>query len=341
MALLSRRLLPALQLTRMALVFTALADSGCALLLWAANQARPLGQSIWKQLEIRQCISLAAVSVGLYGFGMSLNDIIDRRRDRQISPNRPLPSGRIGVTTAQIMCALLILMALWGGEVYSSVVQGSQLSLILVVITAALIAFYDFLAKYLVGPGLVALGLIRFFHATVAAPGLPVFWHPLLLLNHVTIVSTLAYHWEKKRPALKPVHWWSIFTALFCIDWFVIGLIWWRRHERDPLLPVREILSLQPQLLGPVAAVGVFALVAIWIRKRNPNPRHAGQTVMLAGLLWLIVYDALFAAGFANLSAGIAILIFLPMAYCSVLAMRAWNRVILLSQRPEFKRIET
>src|SRR5450432_148506 len=103
----SRRLLTLLQLTRMALVFTALADSGCALLLWAAQRAEQGGTSVWKQLDLNQCLIMAMTSIGLYGFGMSLNDIIDRRRDRQISPNRPLPSGRIGLPTAHVVCFLL------------------------------------------------------------------------------------------------------------------------------------------------------------------------------------------------------------------------------------------
>jgi hypothetical protein len=340
---LTRRLLPALQLTRMALVFTALADSGCAMLLGAAKSAAAAGnsQSLWRQLNVTQCFSMMLVSVGLYGFGMSLNDIIDRRRDQLMSPNRPLPSGRIGVKTAHVVCALLILMALFGGETYSDVVPNSALSLILVVFTAALITFYDFAAKYLVAPGLLSLGLIRFFHATIAAPGLPVLWHPLFLLNHVTIVSTFAYHWEQKRPPLRPVHWWSVFLGLVGLNVFAVGLVWWRRYERDPTMPVTEILTLGPQLYLPLIAAVAFVLLGIWIRYRNPNPRDAGQTLMLAGLLWLIVYDAVFAAGFGGAGAGLAVLALLPAAYLSVLAMRAWSRVMLLSQRPQFKRVET
>src|SRR3954470_21592450 len=109
LGLVSRRLLPLLQLTRMALVFTAISDSACELLLlWKRRHpvhSPQLGDAhLWKQAGV-----VALVSLGLYGFGMSLNDIIDRRRDRQISPHRPLPSGRIGVVTANVISALLIL----------------------------------------------------------------------------------------------------------------------------------------------------------------------------------------------------------------------------------------
>jgi len=165
----------------MALVFTALADSGCELMLWAKQRMWMNGGVLWDKLDPKQCIALALVSIGLYGFGMSLNDIIDRRRDRQISPQRPLPSGRIGLGTAHVVCALLALLALFGGEIYTAVTPDAGLSLWLVVFTGALIVFYDFAAKYLVPLGLLSLGLIRFFHAAIAAPKLPVLWHPLLL----------------------------------------------------------------------------------------------------------------------------------------------------------------
>src|SRR5258707_6806843 len=116
MRALSRRLLPLLQLTRMALVFTAIADSQCELLLGWARRGEPGGALMLPAAEIL-CIVL--VSVGLYGFGMSLNDIIDRRRDAQLAAGRPLPSGRIGLVTAHVICILLALTALIAGGVYA------------------------------------------------------------------------------------------------------------------------------------------------------------------------------------------------------------------------------
>jgi 4-hydroxybenzoate polyprenyltransferase len=336
----SQRLLPVFQLTRMALVFTALADSGCELMLWAKQRAWMNHGVLWDELDPKQCIALALVSIGLYGFGMSLNDIIDRRRDRQISPQRPLPSGRIGLGTAHVVCALLAVLALFGGEIYKAVTPDAGLSLWLVVFTGALIVFYDFAAKYLVPLGLLSLGLIRFFHAAIAAPNLPVLWHPLLLMNHVTLVSTLAYYWEHKRPALRRTHWWSMVAGLILLDVLAVGLIWWRRHNVRVAFP-GGILTIRPGLIGPAAAAIVFAVIAVWIRRRSANSRAAGQALMLTGLMWLIVYDASFVVGFVGIPEGIMVLMFLPVTYCAVIIMRWWSRMILLSQRPEFKRVET
>ena len=131
----------------MALVFTALADSGCALMLWAKKQVQINHLALWNEFSPAQCIALALISIGLYGFGMSLNDIIDRRRDRQISPHRPLPSGRIGLGTAHMICVMLGLLALFGGEIYANVAPNAAMSLWLVVFTGGLMVFYDFAAK--------------------------------------------------------------------------------------------------------------------------------------------------------------------------------------------------
>src|SRR5262245_59084307 len=110
----SQRLLSVLQLTRMALVFTAIADSVAALLLWASWRAGEQ-ESYLIYLGTKRFVAVIVISIGLYGFGMSLNDIIDRRRDRQIAAYRPLPSGRLGVGAAHVICVILGLSALVAG----------------------------------------------------------------------------------------------------------------------------------------------------------------------------------------------------------------------------------
>src|SRR5687768_2592718 len=134
---LTRRLLSVLQLARLALVFTAIADGAASLLLLA--ELRP---DVSGPLTVMRVITAALVSVGLYGFGMTLNDIIDRRRDEQLAAHRPLPSGRIGVTMAHVVCTTLLLLAVAGGTFYS-LGRGSWMSLILVALTALLVVFYD------------------------------------------------------------------------------------------------------------------------------------------------------------------------------------------------------
>jgi hypothetical protein len=336
LGLISQRVLTLLQLTRMALVFTAIADGLCTLLLSAHRQAeRAGGGNLWAHVSAGKVAGAVAVSVGLYGFGMSLNDIIDRKRDASVAATRPLPSGRIGLTTAHAVCAALLLIAMAGGTFYS-VGRGSWMSLTLVVWTAALVSFYDLAGKYLVAPGLISLGLIRFFHALVPAPYVPLLWHPLVLLNHVTILSTVAYHWEEKRPPLTRAHWLAVLGGLLAINAAAAAFLV-SRHEGWP----PPALRLGPELLVPLLAVLTFAAVAWNIRRRSATSREAGQKLMLYGLLWLIVYDACFVGVYVrNPLATISVVMLLPIAYFSVRLMRWWSKLVALSQKPQFKRAQ-
>jgi hypothetical protein len=180
--------------------------------------------------------------------------------------------------------------------------------------------------------------LIRFFHAIVPAPNVPLLWHPLLLLNHVTVLSLVAYRWEEKRPPLTPIHWAAVPGGLVVIDALLIGLIAWRRGPAYG--SVAAALRLTPALIAPAAAVVVFVMLGWVIRRRSATPREAGQRLMLYGLLWLIVYDFTFAAGHVGLVPALALLIFLPLAYASVQVMRWWGGIVALSHRPQFKRVE-
>lgn len=335
--MLSQRLLSLLQLTRMALVFTAISNSLTEIALWAQKQAGPTG-SYSDYLDHRLLLAIAIISVGLYGFGMSLNDIIDQRRDRLLASHRPLPSGRIGVRQAHAICALMLLSAGLAGLYLAQRRLDGTMSLILLCWTAALIVFYDFAGKYLVAPGLLALGLIRFFHALIPAPSLPLLWHPLLLLNHVTILSLVCYRLEDKRPPLTPIHWWAVLGGLGCADALSIAAVWWKRGSRLGTDSFVESLSVTPALLYPALAIVVFVVLAIIIRRLTPDPRMAGQKLMLFGLLWLIAYDATFVASHVALKPALQLLLLLPIAYLFVQIMRWWGKILSLSQKPQYQR---
>ena len=323
----------------MALVFTAVADGFSTILLAAHRRAAVQHTPLVEQLDARHFFAAAVVSVGLYGFGMSLNDIIDRRRDSQISPNRPLPSGRLGLVAAHVVCAALVAGAVAAGAVYGRLTHDWR-CLVLVVWTGMLIAFYDLAGKYLVAPGLLTLGLIRFFHALVFAPDVPLPWHPLWLLNHVAILSAIAYRWEEKRPPLTRAHWAAVIGGLVSINAMFLGLLAARRATGP--VGAAAALRIEPGLALPALATVVFVAIAWRIRRRSTTPREAGQAVMLYGLLWLIVYDAVFVAGYVrNPLAAAGILLLLPVAYFSVRLMRWWSQLVALSQRPSFKRART
>lgn len=318
----------------MALVFTAISNSLCTYMLAVRQSAGETG-SVLATLNEWEMLCVALVSLGLYGFGMSLNDIIDRRRDQQLAAHRPLPSGKIGLLTAHVICFGLGLLALAAGVGYALLSEPGWRSIVILLWTGFLITFYDFAGKYLIAVGLLCLGLIRFFHAIIPAPQLPLLWHPLLLFTHVVVLSAVAYWWEEKRPPLTKLHWAVVLGGVLAmlIAASSIILVEASAYHRP------ETVGLRPGLLLPVGLAGLFVLVAWRIRRTAPTSREAGQKLMLTGLLWLILYDAAFAWVYVGWRSAAGLLLLAPVSYLSVLLMRWWAKLVLLSQQPEYKRV--
>ena len=102
-----------LELCRFPAVFTAAADVFLGLALtgrftFTADNAKSLAIGV-------------AASAGLYLGGMVLNDLLDRRRDAEERPSRPIPSGRVSPRAAWAFYAALtvggLLAAACGGAV--------------------------------------------------------------------------------------------------------------------------------------------------------------------------------------------------------------------------------
>ena len=303
------RLLGVLQLTRMALVFTAIADVQAALLLS-------------RQWSPRVAVLAAGMSAGLYGFGMALNDIIDQRRDSAIAPGRPLPSGRLGPVAAHLIAAGLLTLAMYAAWRVDQLLGHDLRTLAAVLVCAGFIAFYDVAGKYLVAVGLVTLGLVRFTHAASVQPGLDVPGHALVLLNFTTVLSTLGYALEDKRPTLRLSH--VLFVAALLS---VVNVAVLYRHP---------MLLQSPALALVVGAILLFGLTAGLLAAQTTGRRELGKRVMLLGLLWLIVIDAAAVAGGVGWREGLLILALLPIAQAAVWLMQAWSRVVALSQKPDY-----
>ena len=330
---LSRKLLPVLQLTRLALVFTAIADALCEMFL----QARQLAGDgpLTPFIQPGRIALIVIISSCLYAFGMSLNDIVDRRRDETLAAARPLPSGRIGVWTAHLICFLLAATSLIAGTLYATLYPDGWMSFLLLAFTGSLISFYDMAGKYLVAPGLLTLGLIRFFHCLIPAPHVPLLWHPLFLFNHIALISTIAYAWEQKRPALTRSHILGVLAGLTTVNLLTIYLT---LRQSPGSLPSNLIAI--PFLLIPILAAQLFVLIAVFVWWRSPTLAIAGRTLMLYGLLWLIVYDAAFTLAYVGPIPAAIVLSLLPIAYLAVHLMRAWSNLMALTHRPDFQRAQ-
>lgn len=331
--MISRRSRSDWEFNRTALVFTAIADGWTTILLRAQPQ---VNLRAIRQLAPAMIV-MAIISASLYGFGLSLNDLIDRRRDQQLAAHRPIAAGIIGVRSGHALCAALMGAALLAGAIYSLMTNDAA-TILLIVWTAGLITLYDFAARYLVAPGLLTLGLVRFCHAAIASPALPVIWHPLLLMNHLTLISALAYIWEQKRPRMTRGHRATVLGGLAVIDAILIALYYFWYADRGESL--FQMARWTPRLIFPVLAFLGFLVLTILIFRRNRSYRQSGRELWIAGLLWLIVYDAAFVDAYVSPIWALVILALLPVSYAASQAMTVAGGIAAVARRPGYRRAE-
>lgn len=318
----SKRLFSLLQLTRMALVFTALSNILTEYLLQNRDS--------WSFYPIGLLI---LISISLYGLGVSLNDIIDRRKDAAIAAWRPIPSGAIRLRAAHILCISLALCALFFGFLFAKSSSSSTLlsragfeswSLILAVLF--LILFYNLISKWIAGFGLLTLALIRMLHALIGAPQIPVPLHPLILFFHILILAFINYRWEEKRPLLTISH-----LVMLPIGALFITLALLAFAPPDAL-------KFTPKHLWIPILLCLFFLTAMLVRFQSPSLRVAGQRINFIGALWLILYDAAFLWIHNSVAFGAVILAFLPLSAICLLLMKWWNQLLWLAQPVDYKR---
>ncbi len=164
-----------LRLARVPLAPTAALDAlACALLARGPGFVRD-GAPATSLIDF---LALGASSVLVYVAGMAGNDWADRRIDRNLHPERPIPAGRISARAAGIfvLIAAALALALGGGP------AGSRLT---VAVALGCAAAYDLGAKRSGALGPLAMFGVR---ATNAAIGVV----PLLLAGHVGPLALVA-----------------------------------------------------------------------------------------------------------------------------------------------------
>jgi len=105
----------------------------------------------------------AGVSVLLYMCGLVANDLADLAEDRSERPRRPLPSGRIGVRAARIVCAML------GAAGLCLAMINGWASFTVAAVLLAAIVLYNHAVKRIRVAGPLAMGSCRAFSLLVGA----------------------------------------------------------------------------------------------------------------------------------------------------------------------------
>lgn len=173
-----RTWLPYLQLVRIPNIFTALSNALATHLIATGGNIR------WGEL-----LGLMAASALLYSGGMVLNDCFDAEEDRRERPFRPLPSGRVPMTTAWILGGLLLVL----GVAAAGAVGERQFRWALIL--AGLILFYDGHAKR-TAFGSVAMGACRYANwglgLSIAELGAGQWLLPLVVFVYVVSLTLLS-----------------------------------------------------------------------------------------------------------------------------------------------------
>ena len=171
------KLLAYLQLVRLPNVFTALADvaMGFFVTQHVANLSS-FDASAWVAFGL-----LLATSASLYSAGMALNDVFDVEIDRIERRERPIPSGRVSLSTGRgFGFGLLAAGVLIAGGL-SIAEQDYRPAVAAAVLAAAVFAYDALLKRTLLGP--IGMGLCRFLNVLLGmslSPSPWQTWHYLI-----------------------------------------------------------------------------------------------------------------------------------------------------------------
>ena len=215
-----RRLAAGVQAARAGLAYGAMAEGWFAVAI--AHRAGRLEGDLAILL-----LSMSVVSLGLFVFGVAMNDVLDRKQDRAFANERP---GR-GLLSVQWLAALAVVSLL---AALAAASQFGRSGMLVAGLAAGGIVAYNVLAKFIPAFGFVSLGAIGALHMLVPDqhPGvlLP-FWFSM---TFTAIVAGFVHRLRQKRPAAT-VRGMLVATALWAA-WSAV-LAWWIAPQTlDPMV---------------------------------------------------------------------------------------------------------
>lgn len=317
------RLAPIFHLTRVTTTFAAVANVWFVI-LWTRAAGAAEGSSPSLQSHPLWLLLLAGAvnAAGLSSYGSALNDVLDIRRDRTLNPRRPLPAGSLSVEWAVVLVVATFMIAVVGASL-----MGME-AVLLTVLVAAAILFFNAAAKYIPAVGLVLLGLIYAGHMVVPNLYLVFVWPIWLVMSHSLAAGWLAHVIGRKVPRL------SQRAVLFAFAgwgfWSFVMLIsgWYRGRGTGGLWPEWVNPS---AAIGPLALAALFALV-VWRKvKHAGRGARSGEKISRYGSLWLSLYACawLIGQGYQRES-----IIMCSLAAAGILGMTVLREMYSLLEQP-------
>lgn len=274
------RLLGTAQLTRLAMAVGAVGDVWFTVLFSRGQEQ----YSFVPVYELPVWVALACsavVATGLFTFGASLNDLLDARYDSAFSPDRPIPSGRIKPATVGIVIAGALIAAVLGA------IPFGMGALILTLIVAAGVLFYNATGKHVPAVGVVVIGFMTALHMLIPNSELTFTLPVWLTMTHAMTITLAIYILVRKRPYLSRrsfifigVGYVSLSIIILLVGWHQGHDAGWWPNESSPV-----------GVIWPLLTVVAFALVA---RKKisGVSTRSAAEKLARYGAMWQCLYAA-------------------------------------------------
>jgi 4-hydroxybenzoate polyprenyltransferase len=165
-----------------------------------------LAGATWRQLPAM--LPAVLVSLMLYAAGLLLNDYVDRDREREERPSRPIPSGR--VYAVHVMRIGVLFLA--GAAVLSAMISAGLRDVQVMTVTLVLIGLiilYNTAARRVPVLGFLTMGACRGCNILLGAGvggsllAVPVLWAAAIETAYIMMVSSLAVR-EAESPAVTP-----------------------------------------------------------------------------------------------------------------------------------------
>lgn len=322
------RLLDAFQLTRLSLAFGAVSELWLVTLITRADP-RYVHLNVYGMELGWALVATGLVAVGLFAFAASLNDLLDVRHDRRFSPERPLAAGRIRASSAAVLSFGALMLAVMSASTLG------EAALIVTVVVAAAILFYDAVAKHIPSAGIVTVGLVHAAHMLIPNYSL-MFTLPIWLsMSHAVAIAASVHRFEKKRPYFGPKQILGVTAGWLFWSALLIGIGVYASEGGDfwPQVMVDgQVTTVGPKgLLWPVIAIaGFLVVVRMKVAGAGGGPA-AAEKLRRYGAMWQAVYAAawLMCIGLHTAALGMAIV-----AVAGLLVMTIIKEVAGISGRP-------
>ncbi|MEM9882840.1 MAG: hypothetical protein AAF800_07980 [Planctomycetota bacterium] len=248
-------------------------------LAFAAEPAANRGESL-DALGWRSAMAAAAgLGGGVAVYGLCLNDLLDRRRDRALRKAAAaglIASGRLPRRAGLGVCLAALLLAVFCADAMGPA------SLKLTLLLAGGVLFYNLTLRFVPGMGVVGLGLLIALLMMVPNPRAGFLWPVLLSMTQVMAIG----RW-RNRGAYTPA--WS--------NWLVV--LGWAFWVLWVVVLIRERAGLAAGVVSwwlPAAAGGVGLVVAIWWGRSQRGRAAVGRFAVG----WLLVIDATWLASWGR-----------------------------------------